>query len=226
MGSHMIVQEPAIDLPEEIAAYRPVSPAAAISVVTGLLALLAAVLVFDLGAVTYVFASAVGLITGVRGISAFKRYDMAGRGAAKAGLGLSVLALATGAGVMTYHAMNEVPEGSVAISYEALQAKGGEVIPESAKALDGKKVYIKGYMYPGEQTTGIKEFVLCRDNGTCCFGGQPKLNDMIQVKLKEPLTLDYHTGLRYIAGNFKVQQEAAPGSLGTVLYHLEADYAK
>lgn len=151
---------------------------------------------------------------------------MAGRDAAKAGLGLSVLPLATGIGIITYQAMNEVPEGSLPITYEVLQPKGGELMPASAQVLDGKKVYIKGYMYPGEQTTGIKEFVLCRDNGTCCFGGQPKLTDMIQVKLKESLILDYHTGLRYIAGNFKVQQDTAPGSLGTVLYHLEADYAK
>jgi len=222
----MSVQGPLTDLPEEIAAYRPISPAAATSVVTGLLALLAAILVFDLGAATFVFAAVVGLITGYRGLQSVKRYDMAGRKAAKAGLTLSVLALVTGAGVMTYLALNEVPEGYLPISYEALQAKGGDVIPPSAKELDGKRVYIKGYMYPGEQTTGIKEFVLCRDNGTCCFGGQPKLNDMIQVKLKEPLALDYHTGLRYLAGNFKVQQETAPGSLGTVLYHLEADYAK
>jgi hypothetical protein len=226
MEQNMTVQEPVTDLPEEIVAYRPISPAAALSVVTGSLALLAAVLVFDLGAATFIFAAGVGLITGYRGLSAVRRYDMAGRGAAKAGLGLSVLALVAGAGVMAYHAANEVPEGSVPITYERLQPKGGELIPESAKQLDGKKVYIKGYMYPGEQTTGIKEFVLCRDNGTCCFGGQPKLTDMIQVKLKEPLALDYHTGLRYIAGNFKVQQDTAPGSLGTVLYHLEADYAK
>jgi hypothetical protein len=226
MEKSMTVQESVADLPEEIVAYRPISPAASISVGTGLLALLAAVLVFDLGAATFIVASVVGLITGYRGLSAVRRYDMAGRGAAKAGLGLSVLALVTGAGIMAYHAANEVPEGCVPISYEPLQSKGGELIPESAKQLDGKKVYIKGYMYPGEQTTGIKEFVLCRDNGTCCFGGQPKLTDMIQVKLKEPLALDYHTGLRYIAGNFKVQQDTAPGSLGTVLYQLEADYAK
>ncbi|WP_406699540.1 DUF3299 domain-containing protein [Singulisphaera sp. Ch08] len=222
----MTVREPVMDLPEEIVAYRPISPAAAVSVVTGLLALLSAALVYDLGVATFIFASVVGLMTGARGLSAVRRYDMAGRGAAKSGLALSVLALATGGGILLYQALNEVPEGCLPITYEALQSKGGEIIPASAKELDGKKVYIKGYMYPSDQTTGIKEFVLCRDNGTCCFGGQPKLTDMIQVKLKEPLALDYHTGLRYIAGNFKVEQNQAPGSLGTVLYHLDADYAK
>ena len=55
----------------------------------------------------------------------------------------------------------------------------------SYKELDGKKVFIKGYMYPSSQMTGIREFVLCRDNGTCCFGGQPRLTDMIRVKLKD-----------------------------------------
>lgn len=226
MEESMTVREPATDLPEEMGAYRPISPAAAVSVVAGLLAWLAGALVYDLGVGVFLFAAAVGLLTGFRGISSVKRYDMAGRAAARAGVACSILALVTGGAVMAYQAMNEVPEGYIPISYEPLQPKGADMIPPSAKELDGKKVYIKGYMYPTDQTTQIKEFVLCRDNGTCCFGGQPKLTDMIQVKLKEPLALDYHTGLRYIAGNFKVEQSQAPGTLGTVLYHLEADYAK
>jgi hypothetical protein len=206
--------------------YRPVSPAAAMSVIAGLLALLAAVLVNDLGATTLVFVSTIGLWTGYRGISAIRRYEMEGRRAARAGIVLSTLALATGIGITTYQSLYEVPQGCMRISYDLLQPTPGESIPRSAKELDGKDVFIKGYMYPGSQTTGIREFVLCRDNGTCCFGGQPKLTDMIQVKLEEPLALDYHTGLRQVAGKFRVEPETAPGGLGSVLYHLDANYAR
>jgi len=222
----VLADEPKPVSPKELPDYRPVSSAATISLFVGLFAMLAAVLVADVGIATFIGVAILGLLIGLRGLSSIKRYDMAGLGFARAGLGLSVLALFTGAGVHLYESMTEVPEGSVLITYAALQPKGGEMIPDSAKALDGKKVFIKGYMYPGDQTKGIKEFVLCRDNGTCCFGGQPKLTDMIQVQLKEPLTVDFHSGLRHIAGNFKVEQSIGPSSVGTVLYKLEADYAR
>ncbi len=206
--------------------YRPTSPMAVLSLVVGILALVSACLVYDLGPTTFMVVSSIGLIVSERGKSAVRRYEMRGRGAANAGFALSVLALAAGFGLMCFETAFEVPAGCLRISYEMLQPRPGEPIPASARELDGKKVFIKGYMYPSSQMTGIREFVLCRDNGTCCFGGQPRLTDMIQVNLKEPLTLDYHTGLRHVAGTFRVQPNGAPGGMGSVLYRLDADYAQ
>ena len=123
--------------------------------------------------------------------------------------------------------MTEVPLGYERISYAELQAnETGAPVPASAKALDGKKVFIKGYVYPGAQTQGIQRFVLVRDNGTCCFGGaMPKLNDMVDVKLADSLRVNYSTGVFRVAGTFRVQPTDAPG-LGQVLYQLDADYVK
>ena len=134
--------------------------------------------------------------------------------------------MVAGFGINIFQTAFEVPAGCLPISYEALQPRPGEPVPASARELDGKRVFIKGYMYPSSQMTGIREFVLCRDNGTCCFGGQPKLTDMIQVDLKEPLTLDYQTGLRRVAGTFRVEPNAAGRGMGSVLYRLDADYAR
>jgi len=206
--------------------YRPICTTAVLSTIAGLLALLAAVLVYDLGSETFLLVSAVGIFAGFRGLSTVRRYDMAGRGLARAGLGFSVLALGAGFCINAYQAAIEVPKGCRPISYEPLQPKPGEQIPATAQALHGQKIFIKGYMYPSSQSTGIREFVLCRDNGTCCFGGQPKLTDMIEVKLKEPLALDFHSGLRHVAGTFRVEPNNSPGALGSVLYHLDADYAR
>jgi Protein of unknown function (DUF3299) len=225
MENRMTAQQTATDHYEELD-YRPTSPMALLSVVVGLLALVSACLVYDLGSTTFVLASAIGLVTAYRGLSAVRRYEMRGRGAAKAGLGLSALALVAGFGINGLQTAFEVPTGCLPISYETLQPKPGESVPVSARELDGKKVFIKGYMYPSSQMTEIREFVLCRDNGTCCFGGQPKLADMIQVSLKEPLTLDYHTGLRHVAGTFRVEPKTATGGLGSILYRLDADYAR
>jgi hypothetical protein len=206
--------------------YRPTSPMAPLSVIAGLVALVSACLVYDLGSATLVFFSAIGLLTGYRALSEARRYEMRGRGAAKAGLGLSAAALAAGFVIGGLQTAFEVPAGCVRIGYEMLQPGLGEPIPASARELDGKKVFIKGYMYPSSQMTGIREFVLCRDNGTCCFGGQPKLSDMIQVNLKEPLALDYQTGLRHVAGTFRVEPNTTSAGLGSVLYRLDADYAR
>jgi hypothetical protein len=114
-----------------------------------------------------------------------------------------------------------VPPDYQVISYEPLQAGAGGMIPDSVKPFEGKKVFIKGYMYPIRQTHGLTRFVLCRDNGTCCFGGQPKLVDMVEVKVKPGLTIDHTSSLRGIGGTFHARAEKDPGGLGEIIYHIE-----
>ena len=230
MGAEMTEDKPGADL-AEVVSYRPISPAALLSLVAGLAALLSAALVGDLGRTTFLTVAAVGVLAGFRGLASIRRYDMGGRAVAKVGVALSVVAVAAGFGVDAYRAAYEVPEGYQKITYDLLQPNIGERVPATAKELDGKRVFIKGYMYPGDRTAAIKEFTLCRDNGTCCFGGQPKLADMIEVTLQGPLTLDYASGLRHLAGTFHLVPEdasaaAGGGPLGGVLYRLDADYAR
>jgi len=207
-------------LPEEIQSYKPVSPAAALSLLCGIAAVIAAITVVDVGW-AFVAVPATGFALGLRGMGAIKRYDMAGKGAAKAGLVLSTLALIGGTGAYLYYLKTAVPAGYERISYDPLQTLTPEAPDSSAKALDGKKIYLQGYIYPTNQTKGITSFMLCRDNGTCCFGGQPKLTDMVAVKLKEPLTLDFTSSLHGVGGVFRVKSEKAPGQLGAVVYHID-----
>lgn len=155
--------------------------------------------------------------------------ELTGGGLARAGLILSLVMLIVGWARAGYVYATEVPEGYQRVSYAQLQPdnrRPGEIVPQSALALDGQRVFIKGYVYPGEQSRGIKRFVLCRDNGACCFGGQPKLTDMIQVDLEEPLTLDYSPFLKRLGGIFYVDRTEASDDLGGVLYRLEADYLR
>ena len=81
-------------------------------------------------------------------------------------------------------------------------------------------------MYPGRQKDGIREFLLVRDQGECCFGGNPKITDRIQVSLENPLTLTYESRLHKVGGTFHV--EVAPktidGAKGGIYYHLRADH--
>ena len=85
----------------------------------------------------------------------------------------------------------EVPEGYQRIGYGQLQPDPNhpdEPIPPAAKELDGQKVFIKGYVYPTISQHGIREFLLVRDEGSCCFGGNPKITDRIQVTLRDGRT--------------------------------------
>ena len=88
--------------------------------------------------------------------------------------------------------------------------------------LDGKKVLIKGYVYPGMQKNGIREFLLVRDQGTCCFGGDPKLTDRVQVSLSDVKGCDYAGGLFKVAGVFHITPPTqAVDAKGVVFYHLD-----
>jgi hypothetical protein len=210
---------------ESYAHYRALSTLAVVSCVLGVLSVLA-FLDWSLAVIPFVgaFCGAVAL----RRIRA-NASELSGQGLAKIGLALSFLFFAGGWSLLTFEYMTEVPEGYERLSYAQLQPDAdnpGKVIPPSAMDWNGKQVFIKGYMYPGAQDSGITTFILCRDNGDCCFGGQPKMTDRIQVKLKKPLTAKYHKGLRRLAGTFRVEPGRGTDELAGVLYHLDADYLK
>jgi len=207
--------------------YSRTSPFSIACLIFGTLSLLGLATVQDIRALYFAILPGVGLLLGLRAVLAMKRYNESGKIPNRIGLGLCLVSLIAAYPLQKYLDFNEVPPGYKRIGYEILQAvEGTGPIPDTAKALDGQRVYIKGFVYPGRQTTGLKEFVLCRDNGSCCFGGQPKLNDMIQVTLKEPLTLNYDTTMRQLAGTFKVQPGASKDGVGQVLYQLEADFLR
>jgi hypothetical protein len=218
--------EPAIDeVPDEFLQYRALSSLAVISLIVGLLSVLT---LFDW---FWLVLPVCGILLGVcawRNVKS-RPTELTGLALAKLAVALSVLFLFAGPSWLTYEFLHEVPEGSEPISYSTLQPDvtvPGEKIPPAALALDGKRVFIKGFVYPGgKQKEGIKTFVLVRDRGDCCFGGNPKITDRIQVTLNDPLRLRMEDlRLHGVAGVFHVKPSGAVGGIGGVFYHLEADY--
>ena len=58
------------------------------------------------------------------------------------------------------------------------------VIPEKIRALDRKKIAVRGYMLPLRVEEGlITEFLVLRDQSACCFGAVPKINEWISVRM-------------------------------------------
>ena len=154
--------------------------------------------------------------------------EFIGLGYARIGVAIALLVFCAGTAHAMYTYATEVPDGYERVSFAELQPAATQrqaAYSQRAAELADKKVFVKGYVYPDGQTANIKQFVLVPDMGTCCFGGQPKLTDMIQVTLNDPLRTEYSFARRSFGGTFRVAASAAD-KVGTVIYHLDADYAK
>ena len=149
---------------------------------------------------------------------------LTGRPLAIAAILVSAVALAGGLSRLAMVYAAELPEGFARLSYADLQPLPGDpadAVPDTALAFEGRDVLLKGYMYPGKQTQGIRQFLLVRDQGDCCFGGNPKITDRVLVTLVETAGIPFTPRLVKIAGRFHVRPAGAPEIGGGLLYHLE-----
>lgn len=61
--------------------------------------------------------------------------------------------------------------------------KANDQIPARVKALDDKKVSIKGFMLPLKVSDGVvTEFLIMKDQSMCCYGTVPKITEWVSVK--------------------------------------------
>ncbi|MDR1141703.1 MAG: DUF4190 domain-containing protein, partial [Planctomycetaceae bacterium] len=151
-------------------------------------------------------------------------FDYTGRNFALAGIICSlVLALgAAGWGIRNYYF--SIPYGYTAVNFLDLRPdpktnKLPEYILDIAK--EHRKVYLRGYMYPGRQLAGIENFMLVRTVAHCKFCS-PEQNpfDMISVHCVGDLKVPYRTRAVHIGGELYVNPKFRYGELP---YHIEAD---
>jgi len=206
----------------DVLVYRRLAPSAVASFA---IAALAWVAMLDWGMLV---VPVVGVAAAIYALSTIRRRsdEFTGETIALAGLALSGSFLLLGPAVLIHERIKELPEGYTRIDYSILQPNPDnprEAIPASAVALDGQQVFIKGYIYPGgREIDGIKQFVLVRDQGDCCFGGNPKITDRIQVTLADPERLTFASHLHKVAGVLRVaKSNQSVAGIGGVFYHLE-----
>jgi len=172
----------------------------------------------------YAIIPTIGLVTGIRGVVQIRRHpdEFTGIRMAWFGIVLSIVWAIAGWSYMSWVYATEVPENHTRLQYNEISSPDKNVveIPQRAMELNGQQVFIKGYAYPVDQKTGIRQFLLCRDNGDCCFGGTPKLTDMIFVRLKEPTSIDFSPRIHKMAGRFRVEPGMGLNNFG-VVYHLD-----
>ena len=111
---------------------------------------------------------------------------------------------------------NQVAEASATV-------KTTNQIPATIRALDKKRVALKGFMLPLKVERGrVTEMLIMRDQSMCCFGTVPKINEWVSVKtsaegvkpiMDEPVTVvgTLHVGeMRengYLVGIYRMDGE-------------------
>ena len=110
------------------------------------------------------------------------------------------------------------PQNSLRITYDdfdLLKILNMEPVPPDAlehfpkwlNDLAGKRVCVRGFMYPPFQDTGISSFILARDNQICCFGDQnAKPYDLVVIGMREGVTTDYIVDRPFdVVGTFHIE---------------------
>lgn len=151
-------------------------------------------------------------------------FDYTGRNFALAGIIFSlVLGVTAGIwGIWNYYF--HIPYGYTAVDFMELR-KDPETnqykshIIEIAK--EKRKVYIKGFMYPGRQLAGIQNFMLVRTVEHCKFCS-PEQNpfDMISVHCIGDLRVPFRTRAVHVGGILYLNEDFKYGELP---YHIDAD---
>ncbi len=177
-----------------------------------------------------------GMAISLRSLAKIRREPelYTGHQLATLGLVLSLVFLIGGVSYGGYVYLTEVPEGYMRISFntmkpDEIQERGGVKVPPEITALDGKKVFIKGYIRPDSITVsrGIDRFLLVRDNNQCCFGdiSTIKYYDQIDVDMVGSRRVDYDQGVFRIGGVLHVHPENLAHGPTKPVFSLEADHA-
>jgi hypothetical protein len=95
------------------------------------------------------------------------------------------------------------------LNMEPVPANAVDHFPQWLKDLNGKRVRLRGFMYPTFEATGLTGFALARDNSICCFGRDPLVYDILEVGLAEGETTDYIEAKAFdVEGVFQIDPEA------------------
>lgn len=207
--------------------YRPVSVVAVVGLVLSLISSAAIFiwLVLPL-CLLAAFISTIGLISIRR-----SRGGYSGTPVALLGMFFGTAFFLGGVGFQVYAYQTEVPEGYQRLSFAA-DISEKEVVEENGVTkphpdvadLEGKSVFIKGYIYQTGQLKDIGSFLLVKDNADCCFGGKPKIWDRLGVVMQDGKKIDYRAGKVAVAGKFRLNPDFKGESELEPIYIVEADY--
>ena len=237
MSTTAISSEESLVASDDQFQYRALSTSAVASLILGALS----VLIFFAGQSTLLSAVMIaplplaGLLIGLRAIHQIRRDSdhLSGMKTARLGTGLSAICLFGGMAFAGFIYATEVPDGYTRTSFiefapDKVELEQGVAVPQDVVALDGKKVFFKGYIRPDSVPfeRGFQEFLLVRDNNECCYGDQAKVkyHDQVAVTLVDGKKADYSGSMFRVGGVLHVLPKNALRGPGFPVFRLEADY--
>jgi len=222
--------------------YRPIPMSAPVSMVLGLLSLLAPIVLYSMGVepmglAFFMMMSLLAVLLGLFSLKTIRRSHGAysGRYLSVIGVVAAVGSILASTAVAAVLVAEDVPEGYRAINFtrdiskkDFVRDSGTLAIHPDVAALDGKEIYIKGYMYRSKtRTKNLTSFTFVKDNLQCCFGRQPNQTDMIDVYMQDGLNVDLENALVGVAGVFRIRNPDSTSELGTKpVYRIDAKVFK
>lgn len=100
------------------------------------------------------------------------------------------------------------------------------IIPSAVRALNGKSVFLKGFMLPLDlDAQGVNKFMLNAALDMCYFGAPVRMNDWVMVTMTGPKKAKFTHLPTAVWGRFEVGEEVRNGRTVSI-YRLAAVDAK
>jgi hypothetical protein len=96
-------------------------------------------------------------------------------------------------------------------------------LTDRVRELFGKRIRIRGWMYPTPRRKGIKQFVLVRDNMECCFGPGAALFDCILVSMVDGATAEFTIRPIAVEGEFRLDILPGPDGRPLAIYQMAGE---
>jgi hypothetical protein len=219
------MEEPSAD---EAPRYRSVSRPAILSLAIGVFSILT---IFH---PVFAVVPLVAIVLGWYALSCIRAVpdEYTGTAFAWGGMVAAIVLGVSGFSVYRYVQSNSRPAGYEPISFDDLQPTSDrEIIPARAYDLEptdqerDKRIYITGFIYPGQRTQKLKEFILVPKMSHCNFCQSAlRSTEMILVKFTGDLKTDYTYNLVKLGGKFHIDREQVANPFGGLPYQLQADF--
>ncbi len=141
-------------------------------------------------------------------------------------LSLAVAARRAPAGDAPTGSVKEITFDDIKLDLKKGDPYDSSILTDKVKSLDGKSIRIRGYILPSFQQTGIKQFILVRDNMECCFGPGALLHDCIVVEMLPPESATFTVRPVSVEGNFSIRELKGPDGNYLAIYHLDGKQVK
>ena len=228
----MSIESPSQNDHSQYEQYRAISIAAVVTLVLGLMSLFSLLGVIWDAPASVLAIPILGTVVGWLAIRKLKRRsnELTGMPVAVTGAILSVVCLVFGGTYSQYRYSTEVPEGYQRVSFlklEPVLSRPDLPVSPEALELEGKKVFVKGYVLSDDKGVALKNFAIVPDLGDCCFGGTPKLYKLIESEIKTKDRVGFSFFKRGFGGTFRVDpRQKDPTGLQGAHYYLDIDYIK